>query len=220
MTVLVASVFGTVALLFSGFLVRAGDVTVARIRAQAAADAGALAAVAEGAGYGRGGYGAQARIYVERNGGHLDSCDCRNGAYEVQVTATVDGVAATARAEIDPAYFSPAATVSSDGLHPRLDAAVRELLAATEGSVQLVSGFREPGRQLQLWNQALARYGDPEIADDWVARPGHSMHEKGLAVDLGGDLDRAVAAIDSLDLPLYRPLPHEPWHFELVGSRG
>ena len=54
---------------------------------------------------------------------------------------------------------------------------------------------------------------------DWVAPPGHSMHERGLAVDLGGDLARAVQLIDELDLPLHRPLANEPWHFELIGSR-
>jgi hypothetical protein len=46
------------------------------------------------------------------------------------------------------------------------------------------------------------------------------MHERGLAVDLGGDLIRAVQLIEELDLPLYRPLANEPWHFELIGSRG
>jgi hypothetical protein len=46
------------------------------------------------------------------------------------------------------------------------------------------------------------------------------MHTRGLAVDLGGDLELAVRIIDELDLPLYRPLAHEPWHFELIGSRS
>ena len=45
------------------------------------------------------------------------------------------------------------------------------------------------------------------------------MHERGLAVDLAGDLDLAIEIIGRLDLPLHRPLPNEPWHFELLGSR-
>jgi hypothetical protein len=154
-----------------------------------------------------------ARLYAERNGGELLTCDCRTGAYEVQVTAT-------ARAEIDPSLFGPSSDVFAEGLHPTLSAAVERLIAASQGTVRLVSGFRSPARQRELWSQALQRYSDPEVADDWVARPGHSMHERGLAVDLGGDLIRAVQLIEELDLPLYRPLANEPWHFELIGSRG
>jgi hypothetical protein len=45
------------------------------------------------------------------------------------------------------------------------------------------------------------------------------MHNLGLAVDLGGDIDLALELIERLDLPLYRPLTNEPWHFELTGSR-
>ena len=71
-----------------------------------------------------------------------------------------------------------------------------------------------------LWKAALERYGSPDRADDWVARPGTSMHERGLAVDLGGDLSVAVALVDELRLPLRRPLENEPWHFELEGARS
>jgi hypothetical protein len=45
------------------------------------------------------------------------------------------------------------------------------------------------------------------------------MHERGLAVDLGGDLALAADLIDELALPLWRPLANEPWHFELRGAR-
>jgi LAS superfamily LD-carboxypeptidase LdcB len=57
------------------------------------------------------------------------------------------------------------------------------------------------------------------MADDWVARPGSSMHERGLAIDLGGDLDLARSLAATLGLPLVQPLENEPWHFELVGAR-
>jgi hypothetical protein len=66
----------------------------------------------------------------------------------------------------------------------------------------------------------LERYGDAEAADDWVARPGTSMHERGLAVDLGGDLVLAESLIIELGLPIHSPLPNEPWHFELLGGRA
>jgi LAS superfamily LD-carboxypeptidase LdcB len=97
---------------------------------------------------------------------------------------------------------------------------VDRLIAASNGRVYLESGIRSTGRQTELWNEALAKYGDPEIADNWVARPSTSNHESGLAVDLGGDLGLAVRLVDDLGLPLWRPMSWEPWHFELTGSRG
>ena len=46
------------------------------------------------------------------------------------------------------------------------------------------------------------------------------MHERGVAVDLGGDLQLAASLIARLHLPMWRPLPNEPWHFELAGAAG
>lgn len=112
---------------------------------------------------------------------------------------------------------APLPTLS--GMHPAMADAVQKLIAASNGRVWLVSGFRDAQRQYQLWVGALEKYGDPDIADNWVARPGHSMHEAGLAADLGGDLDLAMRLIAELKLPLWRPMSWEPWHFELVGSR-
>lgn len=112
----------------------------------------------------------------------------------------------------------PASSIT--GLHPTLEEAVSRLISASGGRVYLVSGFRDHQRQYELWVQALQRYGDPEVADNWVAPPGSSYHERGLAVDLGGDLNLAVRLIQQLGLPLWRPMSWEPWHFELSGSRG
>jgi D-alanyl-D-alanine dipeptidase len=94
------------------------------------------------------------------------------------------------------------------------------LLRAAGGRVLLVSGYRSGEHQRRLWEQALQRHGDAHAARKWVAPPGRSMHERGLAVDLGGDLGLAVRLVKRMGLPLHRPLPHEPWHFELEGSRG
>lgn len=106
------------------------------------------------------------------------------------------------------------------GMHPALAESVARLVSASGGRVWIVSGFRDTARQYQLWVQALEKYGDPEVANNWVAPPGHSYHERGLAVDLGGDLNLAVQIIQEMKLPLWRPMSWEPWHFELAGSRG
>jgi D-alanyl-D-alanine carboxypeptidase-like protein len=61
-------------------------------------------------------------------------------------------------------------------------AARRDNLAAP--LLEIVSGFRDPKRQEQLWQQALKRYGSAKVARGWVAPPGHSVHQTGRAVDL------------------------------------
>jgi hypothetical protein len=219
MTVLIAGISLILSFSVSAIHLRSSAVATDRVRAQAAADAAALAAVAEGTIYGSASPEEQARLYAQRNGAELIGCDCPSGSYRVQVEVEVGEATAVAAAMIDPTLLMPADTTSASGLHPQLAAAVAQLIAASQGRVHLVSGFRSPQQQSLLWDRALARYGSPEAADDWVAPPGHSMHERGLAVDLGGDLLQAAALVDSLGLPLYRPLANEPWHFELVGSR-
>ena len=218
MTVVVAGLTLLLGLALGTGAAEVGGVASTRARAQLAADAAALAAVAESSPSGEGRPVEAAADYAEANGGRLVKCYCDTGATAMQVVVAVDGVAAEARAVMDPSLLAPAVVAGTDGLHPGLAAAVDELVGASFGRVWVVSGYRSPQRQAQLWADALRKYGAAEAAH-WVARPGSSMHEKGLAVDLGGDLAEAARLIDELGLPLHRPLPHEPWHFELSGSR-
>ena len=217
MSVIFASVGLVLTLLLGHF---SGDLATAsalRVRAQLAADAAALAAVAESGPYGGGQPERQATWFARTNGARVLECDCEPGAIEMEVTVAVDDVVARARALLDVELLAPAAfSGSTRGLDPRLAWAVDRLLAAAGGAVTVTSGYRSSARQAELYSAALEKYGSPEIADNWVAPPGHSMHERGLAVDLGGDLSLAVELIDELQLPLYRPLSNEPWHFELV----
>lgn len=212
----------TAALLFAGAIFGIyTDVASDRARAQTAADAAALAAVAESLPGAAGFYEDVARRFARANGATLISCEgCDLGTTSLIVTVEVDGVEGRARATLDPAALLPADLgFDAYGLNPKLQAAVGQLIVAARGEVRVVSGWRSPERQQQLWSAALTKYGDAEIADNWVAPPGSSMHERGLAVDLAGDLELAAALVERLDLPMHRPLPNEPWHFELVGSR-
>ncbi|HEX2294039.1 MAG TPA: D-alanyl-D-alanine carboxypeptidase family protein [Actinomycetota bacterium] len=219
MTAVVAGLTLLVGLALGSGAAEVGGAASAKARAQTAADAAALAAVAESSPSGDGRPVEAAADYAERNGARLVKCYCETGATAMQVVVSVDGVLAEARAVMDPALLAPATLGSTDGLHPDLAAAVAELTGASFGRVWVVSGFRSHERQADLWADALREHGSAEAADDWVARPGTSLHEKGLAVDLGGDLDEAVRLVEELGLPLHRPLAHEPWHFELIGSR-
>lgn len=212
MTVLVASVLATLTVAFATFLSDVGRVAVTRARAQTAADAAALAAAAESAAPGSGAPVAAARAFAARNGARVTACDCAPLEHGAQVTVEIDGVPATARAEVDTKRVRR----GGNGLDPRLAQAVERLLDASGGRVWVTSGARTPAEQRRLWAAAMARYGDAEVADDWVARPGTSAHERGLAVDLGGDLSLAVRLVERLGLPLRRPMSWEPWHFELA----
>lgn len=97
---------------------------------------------------------------------------------------------------------------------------LQRLVDASGGRISITSGFRSPERQRQLWAQALAKYGDPEIADNWVARPGTSHHEKGIAADLGF-VDagaRQWAHTNAAKFGLHFPMEWEPWHIEPLGA--
>lgn len=107
---------------------------------------------------------------------------------------------------------------STEGLDPVFAAKIQALIAASGGKVTVKSAFRSVERQSQLWNGALAKYGSAAAARKWVAPPGKSNHNKGNAVDLGGDL--ALAHKLAAGLGLSFPMGHEPWHIEPTGYRG
>ena len=216
MTILLGAIGVMLALFLSVFTVDLATASTLRARAQLAADAAALAAVAESGPYGEGLHDQAAARFADANGAQLLECLCEPGATAVQVRVAVGDVVADARATFDPTMLMPGPTYTGAGLHPLLQTSVDRLLVAAKGAVTLNSGRRSTEEQSVLWADALARYGDPEIADDWVARPGTSMHERGLAVDLGGDLELAARLVEHLGLPLHRPLSHEPYHFQLL----
>ncbi len=218
MTLIVGCISCALAIVLSAFTADIAEFASRRARAQTAADASALAAAAESAPYGRGSPEAEADRFAALNGAEVLRCLCDPGSTAMQVTVSIDGIEASARAVIDPKALAPADVLGPAGLHPKLQRAVEVLLTEAGGAVQVISGYRSSQEQAALWTSALRRYGSAEAADDWVAPPGHSMHERGLAIDLGGDVELAARLATELNLPLHRPLPNEPWHFELVGS--
>ncbi len=90
------------------------------------------------------------------------------------------------------------------------------------------SGYRTIEKQERLWANALRKYGDPEVADNYVARPGKSSHHTGFAFDvfLGHSFNSEdVAKIKKGEAykfmrdhlgPKYglTQLRSEPWHWE------
>lgn len=110
----------------------------------------------------------------------------------------------------------------SEGLNIQFESALNRMIAESGGKISITSGRRSNQRQQELWQQALAKYGDPEIADNWVARPGTSNHEKGTAADLkyADDAAREWAHSNAGLYGLQFPLSNEAWHIEPVGNRG
>ncbi len=94
-----------------------------------------------------------------------------------------------------------------NGVNPQLAQAVQSLINMSGGKIYVNSGFRTYDQQAALYKQ------EPNLA----APPGHSNHEKGLAVDLGGDMSLAHQL--AARFGLYFPMNWEPWHVELASTR-
>lgn len=113
-----------------------------------------------------------------------------------------------------------------DGLNPGLRDAFTAMLAAAPPEIAsgfgIQSGFRSPERQSQLYQAALQKYGSEQAARKWVAPPGRSQHNHGMAMDLSyaSDAARKWAHENAVNFGLAFPMAHEPWHIELQGARG
>lgn len=118
---------------------------------------------------------------------------------------------------------TPDTMASPDGItSAAFQTALNKMIAASGGKLKIKSGTRSTARQTQLWNAALKKYGSAEKARKWVAPPGHSNHERGLAADLAYSdaLSKQWAHEHAGEFGLNFPLSNEDWHIELRGTRG
>lgn len=115
---------------------------------------------------------------------------------------------------------------SFSGMNPSFSSALERMFAGAPDNVRsqlrVMSGYRSPERQQQLWDQALQKYGSPEAARKWVAPPGNSQHNHGTAADLRYLDPEALswAHANAQNYGLAFPLSNENWHIELAGARG
>lgn len=160
---------------------------------------------------------------------------------------------------VDPLLLVNAAHPMPEGVEPDLTAVderwpqvllereAARLLAACirvvggEGQIVPVSGWRSREEQQRIWDDTLAKEGEA-FTRQYVARPGCSEHQTGLAIDLG----LAAPHIDFIrpnfpDTGVCRAfkeqagkfgfilrypagkehitgIAHEPWHFRYVGT--
>lgn len=109
------------------------------------------------------------------------------------------------------------------------------------GHIELVSGWRSQKEQERIYSDSLSENG-AEFTAKYVALPGHSEHQTGLAVDLAlkqPDIDAlrpyfpytGICGAFRERAPLYgfierypqdkeviTGIAHEPWHFRYVGT--
>lgn len=91
---------------------------------------------------------------------------------------------------LDPVDYAPASLASVDGVPLRSEAAaalrsLRADAAVAGHDLTVLSGYRSYQRQRQVYAGWVERHGSTAAADRVSARPGHSEHQTGLAVDVG-----------------------------------
>lgn len=188
-----------VMLLAGGVLVVLAHLGVAAVRearAQAAADAVALAVAAEP--------GADHHRLAAADGAEIITVTWAGD--DVDVDVVVDGASASARAHREAPVG--AATGRRRGLAPAMLAALNRADQLLGRRVPVASGLRSIAEQRRLWER---RANNPYP----VARPGTSRHELGLAVDIPRAFVATLLRV-AADAGLCRPLPDtDPVHFEL-----
>ena len=113
---------------------------------------------------------------------------------------------------------------SFTGLNPDFSSALSNMLAAAEqelgqNSLSITSAYRSPEKQAELYKAALKKYGSEKAARRWVAPPGKSMHNKGMAVDFGAAGGGLLRDANSPQAQWLK-MSWEPWQVELAGARG
>lgn len=143
---------------------------------------------------------------------------------------------------------NPLQLVPVDEAHPHLylhreaQSMLKNLLQSlsTEDEIVPVSGYRSRAEQSRIYADSLRENG-PVFTQSYVARPDHSEHQSGLAIDLGekqGEIDFLCPAFPyhGICQKLREKAPafgfierygqgkeaitgvgHEPWHFRYLG---
>ncbi|WP_049822903.1 M15 family metallopeptidase [Arthrobacter sp. H41] len=158
------------------------------------------------------------------------------------------------RRPLNPPDFAPASLVppgvalgpsaGSALLRPDAAAAVERMFADAQSdgvNLTVLSAYRSYANQESTYAYWVNQYGDAALADTVSARPGHSEHQTGLAVDVGQDdgactlatcfSDTAAGQWTEANAAAYGFIVRypqgfdgitgfswEPWHLRYVGS--
>lgn len=107
-----------------------------------------------------------------------------------------------------------------DGMDSGFAARLRAFIEASGGRIGVGSGYRSVEEQASLYADAVAKYGEEE-AGWYVAPPGNSNHNHGVAADLSYLTDDATewAHANAYRFGLTFPMDWEDWHIEPIGVR-
>lgn len=140
-------------------------------------------------------------------------------------------------------YVPSLISVAGGKMRPEAASAFEDMLTQAKNDgvgLRIVSSYRSYSQQVSVYNGYVAQYG-VEQADTFSARPGHSEHQTGLAVDVGANDGSCELEIcfettpagmwvknnsykfgfvvrypkGKEDLTGYQ---YEPWHLRYVGS--
>jgi hypothetical protein len=106
-------------------------------------------------------------------------------------------------------------------MHEFLAQRISNLASAYGKSVDVTSGWRSAQEQQRLiteWRQRNPGASDTERRK-WVADPGQSKHDIGLAADLAGWI-KQVPAAELAKYGLWKPMSNEDWHFEPIETKA
>lgn len=141
----------------------------------------------------------------------------------------IDGILVANKSYSLPSDYNP-------GLDPDAEAAFYEMAAdaANDGiSLFICSGFRSYWTQTDLYNGYVWSYGK-ELTDTFSARPGHSEHQSGLAMDINMASDAFEGTPEAIWLAEHcsdygfiiryqkgkesiTGFKYEPWHIRYLG---
>lgn len=120
-----------------------------------------------------------------------------------------------------------------EGMNPEFRTRLAKMMRSAPPEIGqylgIYSGYRSKERQAELFNAAVKKYGSEAAARKWVAKPGHSRHQHGTAVDIaykGQSLKHAPRHViewlheNASQYGLHFPLSWENWHVEMMGSRS
>lgn len=155
-----------------------------------------------------------------------DSGEYENGYY-------VDGILIVNKSYSLPRSYNPG------GLTPECEEAfyrLRQGAAADNVNIYLSSGFRSYDYQSSLYNGYVSYYGRA-AADTFSARPGHSEHQTGLAIDCNIVNDSFIGTREAIWLAEHcheygfiirypqgkqsiTGYKYEPWHIRYIGDKA
>ncbi|MFJ6452830.1 M15 family metallopeptidase [Paenarthrobacter sp. NPDC091669] len=116
-------------------------------------------------------------------------------------------------------YVPPTLTrVSTERLRSEAATAFNAFVKAAKAggvNVRAVSGYRSYAQQQSLYHDYVLRYGQ-ETADTLAARPGHSEHQTGLAMDIGNSNGACALQACFADTPVGRFAASEGWKYGFI----